>query len=592
MPEHRTSGARSSNVFVQGARNRSISGAVAAATIPAVVLSGVAAAAPAAAVEAPTSTALLTPKTATPANIAAAQQRIAAHLVASQLPTRLTVAAAPAKKVTVKSGDTLSGIAHRHDMPLSKLLKANKLKASDLIFPGQKLKLSGGSSSSKSSSSSSKKSSSGSASTYTVKSGDTLSAIAEKADMGLSKLLAANNMSMSTIIYPGKKLKLSGGSSSKSSSSSSKKSYSGSASTYTIKSGDTLSGIAHSKGLSLSALLKTSGLKSSSMIYPGQKIKLSGGSSNSSKSSSSSSKKSSSGSASTYTVKSGDTLSAIAEKAGMGLSKLLAANNMSMSTVIYPGKKLKLSGSASSSSKSSSGSSSSSSSTKKKTSSTYTVKSGDTLSGIAGQAGMGLSKLLSANNLNNSSVIYPGQKLKLSGGSPASSTSSTSSTRKQLVPDTFLHYKYPAGTVKSANDNKYTLLSRNLPSRSEMQSIISSTARKMGVDPSLALAHAYQESGFNMAAVSPANAIGAMQVIPTSGDWASQLVGRKLDLLNPYDNATAGVAIIRSLQRTSSNVEDGIASYYQGQGSVKRNGMYSDTKTYVKSVKAHQKKFN
>lgn len=125
-----------------------------------------------------------------------------------------------------------------------------------------------------------------------------------------------------------------------------------------------------------------------------------------------------------------------------------------------------------------------------------------------------------------------------------------------------------------------------------MQSIITSTARKMGVDPSLALAHAYQESGFNMAAVSPANAIGAMQVIPTSGDWASQLVGRKLDLLNPYDNATAGVAIIRSLQRTSSSVETGIASYYQGQGSVKRNGMYSDTKTYVKSVKAHQKKFN
>ncbi|PCC25010.1 lytic transglycosylase, partial [Glutamicibacter sp. BW78] len=298
--------------------------------------------------------------------------------------------------------------------------------------------------------------------------------------------------------------------------------------------------------------------------------------------------KSSSGSASTYTVKSGDTLSGIAQNAGMGLSKLLAANNMTMSTVIYPGKKLKLSG-GSTSSKSSSSSSGSSSSSKKTTTSTYTVKSGDTLSGIAGKAGMGLSKLLAANNMSNSSVIYPGQKLKLSGGS---TVSSTSSPRKQLVPDTFLHYKYPASTVKSANDNKYTLLSRNLPSRSEMQSIIASTARKMGVDPSLALAHAYQESGFNMGAVSPANAIGAMQVIPTSGDWASQLVGRKLDLLNPYDNATAGVAIIRSLQRTSRSVEEGIASYYQGQGSVKRNGMYSDTKTYVKSVKAHQKKFN
>ncbi|MGP5197523.1 LysM peptidoglycan-binding domain-containing protein, partial [Arthrobacter rhombi] len=86
---------------------------------------------------------------------------------------------------------------------------------------------------------------------------------------------------------------------------SSKKSSSGSASTYTIKSGDTLSGIAHGKGMSLSALLKSSGLKSGSMIYPGQKIKVSGSSSTSSPSSSSS-KKSSSGSASTYTVKSGD----------------------------------------------------------------------------------------------------------------------------------------------------------------------------------------------------------------------------------------------------------------------------------------------
>ena len=115
--------------------------------------------------------------------------------------------------------------------------------------------------------------------------------------------------------------------------------------------------------------------------------------------------------------------------------------------------------------------------------------------------------------------------------------------------------------------------------------------REMGVDPALALAHAYQESGFNQAAVSPANAIGAMQVIPSSGEWASQLVGRELNLLDPYDNATAGVAIIRALRSSSHTVDGAIASYYQGQGSVRRNGMYPDTRRYVASVKAHMARF-
>ena len=74
--------------------------------------------------------------------------------------------------------------------------------------------------------------------------------------------------------------------------------------------------------------------------------------------------------------------------------------------------------------------------------------------------------------------------------------------------------------------------------------------------------------------MSPANAIGTMQVIPSSGEWASDLVGRKLNLLDPYDNATAGVAIIRQLIRTSKDVDTAIAGYYQGQYSVSKHGMF------------------
>jgi LysM repeat protein len=279
--------------------------------------------------------------------------------------------------------------------------------------------------------------------------------------------------------------------------------------------------------------------------------------------------------ATSVVVKPGDTLSGIAKKYGVGVASIVKLNGLASANRIYVGQRLTLRG----------GSSAKAATTTAASAGTYTVVSGDTLSGIAAKRGMGLSSLLKANGLKSTSTIYPGQKLKVSG-------SSATTASNQLVPSTFLHYTYPATTVASANRNKAILLSRNLPSRAQMKSIIASTARQMGVNPALALAHAYQESGFSMSAVSPANAIGAMQVIPSSGEWASQLVGRKLDLLNPYDNATAGVAIIRALQRTSATERIGIASYYQGQASVRKYGMFNDTKRYVANILAHKKAFS
>ena len=100
-----------------------------------------------------------------------------------------------------------------------------------------------------------------------------------------------------------------------------------------------------------------------------------------------------------------------------------------------------------------------------------------------------------------------------------------------------------------------------------MQALVDRDGADMGVDPALAQAVAYQESGFNHTSVSPANAIGTMQVIPTSGEWASQLVGRELNLLDPKDNVTAGVAILRSCCGRG-DPSTAIAGYYQGLSSV------------------------
>jgi LysM repeat protein len=356
---------------------------------------------------------------------------------------------------------------------------------------------------------------------------------------------------------------------------------------YTIARGDTISSIAGRYGLDTYAVLKLNNLQANTIIYPGQKIKLTGSPVPTPAAPAATPEAPaapSPASGSVYTVKSGDTLGAIAARHGVKLSEVLGWNGLNMGSIIYPGQKIKIGAGTSAAPAPAAPSAPAPAAP---SSGSYTIKSGDTLSGIAAKHGVKLSDILSANRLTMSSIIYPGNKLVIPGAAiqPAG-------TVTPLVPSSFLGFTYPAAVVSSANQNKALLNASPVPSREQMRSIVADTARRMGVDPSLALAFAYQESGFDQRAVSPANAIGTMQVIAASGDWASDLVGRKLNLLDPYDNATAGVAIIRQLVRTSKDLDNAIAGYYQGQYSVSKYGMYDDTKAYVKSIKAHQKNFS
>lgn len=279
----------------------------------------------------------------------------------------------------------------------------------------------------------------------------------------------------------------------------------------------------------------------------------------------------------TYTVKAGDTVSHIALRTGTTVSAIVKANNLNSKAFIRAGQKLTIPGASQAAPKASNAKPAAQK--KQASSTTYTVKSGDTLSAISTKYGTTVAAIVTANNLKSSSLIHVGQKLTI----PAANSPTYSG--EQLVGDTFLGRTYPSATVNAANINKATLLSRSVPSRAEMQQMVRTTALEMGVDPALAQAIAMQESGFDQRAVSPANAIGTMQVIPTSGQWASDLVGRQLDLLDPKDNVVAGVAILRALTRTSSSLDIAIASYYQGQGSVTRNGMFDDTRRYVANVR-------
>ncbi|MFJ5862687.1 LysM peptidoglycan-binding domain-containing protein [Pseudarthrobacter sp. NPDC092439] len=363
---------------------------------------------------------------------------------------------------------------------------------------------------------------------------------------------------------------------------------------YTIARGDTIGAVARRFGLNTGELLKLNGLKATTIIYPGQKIKLSGKAAAAPAArkagAPAAARPAVAVSGATYTVKAGDTLGAIAARHGVRLADVFAWNNLSGRSIIYPGQKIRI-GAAKAAPARAAAPAPAKASTPKRTGGSYTVRAGDTLSAIASRHGVRLSALLSANRLSMSSIIYPGNKLAIPGGVPASPLQPVAAT-KPLVPSTFLGFTYPPAVVSSANANKALLNASPVPTREQMRGIVADTARRMGVEPSLALAFAYQESGFNQRAVSPANAIGTMQVIPSSGQWASDLVGRKLNLLNPQDNVTAGVAIIRQLLATSKTKDLAIAGYYQGQYSVSKYGMYQDTKAYVAAIKAHQKNFS
>jgi soluble lytic murein transglycosylase-like protein len=118
-------------------------------------------------------------------------------------------------------------------------------------------------------------------------------------------------------------------------------------------------------------------------------------------------------------------------------------------------------------------------------------------------------------------------------------------------------------------------------------------AGENGVDGALAAAIGWQESGFNNAMVSSANARGVMQVMPGTWDWVQRnLASRRLDPNSAVDNVHAGTLYLRQmLKETGGDPAMAAAGYYQGLGSVRKIGMLPETKQYVDNVLALRGRF-
>jgi peptidoglycan hydrolase-like protein with peptidoglycan-binding domain len=123
--------------------------------------------------------------------------------------------------------------------------------------------------------------------------------------------------------------------------------------------------------------------------------------------------------------------------------------------------------------------------------------------------------------------------------------------------------------------------------RSSIRSSLDHWSAHYGVDPSLARALAWQESGWQQDVVSSAGALGVMQVTPTTWDFVELFV-IGLQIPSTADgNVRVGVAYLdHLLGQFSGDVRLALAGYYQGPASVRRVRLFGETKRFVANVLA------
>ena len=133
-----------------------------------------------------------------------------------------------------------------------------------------------------------------------------------------------------------------------------------------------------------------------------------------------------------------------------------------------------------------------------------------------------------------------------------------------------------------SSTNKSVYKSRTI--KSKYDALIVNTALKYDLEPSFIKAVIHVESAFDRYALSPAGAMGLMQLMPaTASNY--QL---KQDHFNPNRNIEVGVQHIKDLmQRYGSDKRLSLAAYNAGQGAVsKYDGVppFKETRNYIKKV--------
>jgi Transglycosylase SLT domain/Putative peptidoglycan binding domain/LysM domain len=186
----------------------------------------------------------------------------------------------------------------------------------------------------------------------------------------------------------------------------------------------------------------------------------------------------------------------------------------------------------------------------------YVVKAGDSLTTIARGAGTSLAALARLNHIDPARVLLIGKRLHVPVRTAPAVTTATPQAAATAGP-------------------------------SSVRASLDKWAAYYGIDPSLAHALAWMESGYNNSVVSSVGAQGVMQLLPTTWDYVETvLVGHAI----PHDadgNVHAGLAYLHHLLSVfNGNEHLALAAWYQGEYSVRQQGPLNVTVTFVTDVLA------
>lgn len=300
----------------------------------------------------------------------------------------------------VQSGDTLASIASRYSVSWRDVADWNQIEPSKSLFVGTSLYLYNA-----------KKPQPVRPTSYTVQSGDTLTAVAAKFNLSNQQLADMNNLTPTSNLLRGARLSLVDDGTSKTNTTSSKPDTPVSAApskstkietvNYRVKAGESVGSLANRYNMSNEQLAELNKFSANSSLLLGQSIKVPAAAPEAEDKPDTSRKTQAAAKVTTvsYTIKSGDTLSSIATRYQISNDELAKMNKMSATSMVILGQKLTVPDSEVPEAE--------------KTPTSYTVQSGDTLTGVAARFKLSPQELADMNGLKANSNLIRGTNLSL-----------------------------------------------------------------------------------------------------------------------------------------------------------------------------------
>ena len=182
----------------------------------------------------------------------------------------------------------------------------------------------------------------------------------------------------------------------------------------------------------------------------------------------------------------------------------------------------------------------------------YVVRPGDNLTLLASHFGTTLSTLAHLNRLDPAKPLLIGTRLRLPGIAKKVSSPARAAATAQAI-------------------------------RAEL----GVWAARYGVDPRLARALSWMESGFQSDVVSNVGAWGPMQLLPSTWEYVERsLLGARVPK-TPSGNVRVGLAYLKHLLTAFGGDERlALGGWYQGERAVREHGLYAETKQFVDNVLA------